>query len=264
MPRFNTILKLPFLTLIGILLCVPGVSVSQSKKIVENGAVFKFKRKWYKHNMVYGSLLQSDNGKQNVETMSGDTISFPTDSARKYYLPEQITLYDNGRYNYAKGKTKNLSIGMSRDHVNLDFVYGYRVNKHLDIGVGIGFDHNAFYFHTTNDFHDIRIVGSPLFIQSRYNMYFKRRCLYLKGKVGMNNNSEAGNITEINNGLVLEGGAGILFPSRINTRFYFEFSQYTSHAVGAANVASPDVLSDVEFDVWFHRFLFTLGVEFGK
>jgi hypothetical protein len=254
----------PFFFLIGLLFCAPVISFSQNDQLMENGAVFKFKRHWYKHNMVYGTLLQNDFNIQNIETVSGDTVSFPIDSARKYYLPEQITLCKNGRYHYASGKIRTFSMGVSRDHVNLDFVYGFRINRHFDIGIGTGMDHNAFSFYTVDDFHLVNIVGTPLYIQGKYNLYRKRRIIYLKAKVGMTNNSETANIVSVNNGIVMEGGIGMLFPSRLRSRFYFEFSQYTSHAKGIANVASSSILSDVEFDVWFHRFLFTVGVEFGK
>jgi len=264
MHRVFTLLKVPFALLICALLFAPISSVSQHNKVVENGAVFKFKRLWYKHNMVYGSLLLNDNDVQNIETTDGDTVSFPLDSARKYYLPEQIRLYNNGRYHYKKGKIKNLSFGVSRDHINIDFVYGFRLNKHFDIGIGTGMDHNSFEFFTSNDHHFINTVGAPLFVQGKYNFYNGRKCFYLKGKVGMTNNAENANIIRINNGLLLEGGVGMLFASRLRTRFYFEFSQYTSNAVGAANIPHPDILSDVEFNVWYNRFLFTLGVEFGK
>ena len=180
----------PFFFLIGLLFCAPVISFSQNDHLMENGAVFKFKRHWYKHNMVYGSLLQNDYTIQNIETVSGDTVSFPIDSARKYYLPEQITLCKNGRYHYASGKIKNFSMGVSRDHVNLDFVYGFRINRHFDIGIGTGMDHNAFSFYTVDDFHLVNIVGTPLYIQGKYNLYRKRRIIYLKAKVGMTNNSE--------------------------------------------------------------------------
>ena len=60
-------------------------------------------------------------------------------------------------------------MGISRDHVNLDFVYGYRINKHFDIGIGTGIDHNVFYFYTINDLHFVNIVGAPLYIQGKYN-----------------------------------------------------------------------------------------------
>jgi len=264
MPKMRITSITPFLFLIGLLFCVPVISHSQNDQLIENGAVFKFKRKWYKHNMVYGTLLQNDYTIQNIETVSGDTVSFPIDSARKYYLSEQIRVYKNGRYHYARGKIKTFSMGISRDHVNLDFVYGFRINKNFDVGIGTGLDHNAFYFYTLNDLHFVNIVGAPLYIQGKYNLYRKRKLFYLKAKIGMTNNAEVANIVSINNGVVMEGGIGMLFPSRLRSRFYFEFSQYTSHAVGFANIVSPDILSDVEFDVWFHRFLFTVGVEFGK
>ena len=105
-------------------------------------------------------------------------------------------MYKNGRYHYASGKIKNFSIGVSRDHVNLDFVYSYRINKHFDIGIGAGLDHNTFYFYTLNDLHFVNIVGVPLYIQGKYNLYRKRKLFYLKAKIGMTNNADDNGLYE--------------------------------------------------------------------
>lgn len=238
---------------------------AQKITIVENGAIYKFKYHKFKHHKrVNGALLSEDNSVKVIETIEGDTITFNLDSVRKAYLPDQIRLFSDGKFHYNDGKLNNYSLGLSDRHVNLDYSFSWRLNYKFEIGGGIGFHYNTFEFFTSNNAHYIDVISFPMFVQAKYAFTNYRKRLYLKGRVGYANNIETWNMASMKDGIMLEGGLGILFASKMRVRHYFELSQYTSYAKGSAELTDPDVLSDVDFAVWFNRFIFTYGIEFGK
>ena len=47
-------------------------------------------------------------------------------------------------------------------------------------------------------------------------------------------------------------------------KYYFELSQYTSSVSGTLENFEPTAISGIDFNVWFNRVVFTLGIEIGR
>ena len=78
------------------------------------------------------------------------------------------------------------------------------------------------------------------------------------------NNFKTFNVNSVNDGVMLEGGIGILYNSKSRRKFYMELSQYTVQATGTMRNNDPNGLGDIGFDLWFNRFVFTTGFFIGK
>jgi len=235
--------------------------VTQSSKIVDNGVIFKVRHQ----KKLVGELLSVNNNINTVVTSFGDTVDMPNHLIKKAYLSNQIFLFNNNRFHYKSGLIWNIGLGMSNFHINFDVGIRKRIFNRLDVGAGLGHHLNSFQFFTLKSDHFYEVLSFPIYLQSKYFINLGPKRFYVKGRVGYANNLRTWNIVDVKDGVLLEGGVGLMLPSKQRIKHYIEFSQYTSRAKGKLTpMNDPDILSDIDFDIWFNRFVFTYGIEFGR
>jgi hypothetical protein len=253
-------LKIIVFFLLVIFGCFTNVRIyAQNKKtVIENGGFIHLTD----GSILIGEILKTTSPYQ-IKILTGDTISVDAQFTSKLYLPDEIALYKKSKFHYKKGYLGSMENGFSNNHRNFDFGFSYLFNQY-EIGIGVGFHNNSFYFSTANSNHFGDVFSIPLYAKGAYflsNNYFKP---YVFGKIGYSNNFKTFDVNSVNDGVMLEGGIGISFTSKTRSKFYMELSQYTVKASGTMRNNDPNGLGDIGFDLWFNRFIFTTGFRFGK
>lgn len=231
---------------------------------VKNGAVFNIAG----GSKIQGELLSSDSV-YKVRLLDQSVYSINKSSVTSAYLPEDITLFANGKYNLNRGVALYLSTGINGNGAAFDIYGGYRLGNGFEAGMGFGFHENSFTIPVVNNnFNWYWVNSTPLYLSGKY--FFLRDKLinpYAKIQFGINNNRADWGITKINNGLMFETGVGVAFSGRRRTRMFCELLQYNTHAKGIANNEVWDwntgtVISntDINFNIWINTIMFRFGL----
>ena len=228
--------------------------------LLENGAIFKL----HDGSYLIGELVSYNESPYRLKILTGDTVTISPLITKKIYLPNEISIYQKGKYTYKEGLVISLSDGLSSDHNNFDVKAGYLFRNRFEAGAGFGIHSNSFWLQTISSNHFADVVSTAYYVHGKYFIYQSAKKVYATGKFGFANNHRNRQLTSVNNGITMEGGVGVLFASRKRSKYFLELSQYTSHAKGFLISNDVNALSDIEFDVWFHRIVFTFGIQFGK
>lgn len=215
-------------------------------------------------SVLLGELVSFNESPYKLHIITGDTVTINPLLAKRIYLPEEINLFDKGKWTYKNGLVFNMAIGMSNEHNNFDVDLSYLYRNKFSLGVGLGFHNNFFGVQTTSSFHVGDVRSNTFFAKGQYNILNRSYRIYATGKIGFANHNETNQIPTISDGILLEGGLGIMFASRKRAKYFLELSQYTTHASGVLINNDVNALSDIDFDVWFNRIVFTFGIQFGK
>ncbi len=238
------------------------VSFSQ----IPNGAIFHLPG----DNTVKGQLFVSDTA-YHLTLYNKTVLSFSKYDALKAYLPEEIYLFSNGKFNYKKGFLFGLEATSGINHVSSNLSVTYTPNFHgIEYGMNIGSHLNFVDFSAiTNwvwlDVSSFTVSG----LIKYYPLQTSLRRPYVKASVGHASNSIpnfAGNTT-IKNSAVLEFGLGYTFSSKSRTKWYVELTQYNMKINGTFtdNVNTNQGVAPItEFDIWLNRLMLRFGFVFGK
>ncbi len=236
------------------------LSFAQKNVPLENGSIF-----WLKDgSKIIGEFVDSDDFTTKTKIITGDTVSLEYDMIRRSYLYDDIALFNRARFQYKNSLLLNYSIGLSRDHFNMDLSLNKRINRKFELGIGGGIHHNTSYFQTPQFFYTIDVVSFPIFAQGKYFFGESAVQFYVRGRVGVANNIDTWQTQEVSRGITMEGALGATFPTKWRLKPYFELGQYTSRAAGVSQTFGTELFSDIDFKVWFNRVVFTIGFEIGK
>ena len=227
---------------------------------MENGAIFKL----YDGSILVGDLVSYNTSPYRLKILTGDTVTINPLLTHKIYLPNEINIYKKGRYTYKEALVVSLSDGVSSSHNNFDIKAGYITRNKFEVGLGFGIHSNSFWLRTISSTQFADIVSTTYFLHGKYFIYQGAQKYYVTGKLGYANNHTNRRLPVVTDGITMEGGVGVLFASRKRSKYFLELSQYTSHATGMLVSNDVNALSDISFDVWFNRIVFTFGVQFGK
>ncbi len=248
-----------FIFLFYLLTSLSGYTQNMSKP-QEKGAIFKL----YDGTIAVGKLLSFNESTYKLKIITGDTLTIDPFITTKIYLPEEINLYGKGRYSYKKGLKGSFAIGVSPEHSNFDFSGSYILNSKFSFGGGFGFHNNSFSIQTVSSAHWGNIFSRTYFVNGQFFFTNRAQRIYATGKLGYSDHRETRQLPILSDGIVLEGGVGLEFSSKNKVKYFIELSQYTSNAKGALVSNDVNALSDIEFDIWFHRIVFTMGIQIGK
>lgn len=236
-------------------------SYAQNKnKPQEDAAIFKL----YDGTVAIGRLLNHNESPYKLKIITGDTLTIDPRVTTRIYLPQEINVYGKGRYSYKNSLKGNFALGVSADHVNFDFSCSYINNNKFSLGIGFGFHTNSFFIQTISSNHRGNVNSRTYFVNGQYFFMDRAQRLYATGKIGFADHRESRELPTLSNGIVLEGGLGIEFATKNRTKYFLELSQYTSNASGVLVSNDVNALSDIEFDIWFNRIVFTMGMQIGK
>ncbi len=233
---------------------------AQKNQPIEGGTILKLKD----GARFVGTYEGQDEMGRLVKISNGDIITIRPSLIRREYHPDQISLYKKRKFHYKTGGAFNYSIGVADEHFNMDLSYSRHFTPRLELGLGIGFHRNSFWFTTSSDFHFVDVNSFPMYAQAKFDLTQGLRRIYVKGKAGYANNIMDWGMTSIKDGITLDGAIGVSFPSKGRFKHYVELSQYTSYAQGSHRNFSSNAVSDIDFNVWFNRVVMTWGFEFGK
>ncbi len=230
---------------------------------IKNGAVFR---------LVGGSLIQgellSSNSNFEVRLIDNSIYEVKKNSVTKAFLPEEITLFANGKYNLKKGFLFYYSSGFGTGLAGLNLAGGYQFGNQFEAGGGFGFHTNLFSIPVGNSINTFFNINSyPIFISGKY-FFLKEKLLkpYAKLLVGLNNNQTDWGISKINNGFMFETGFGLAFSGRKKTRFFTEILQYNTKVKGIAlsNQWDPNTgastNTDINFNLWINKIIIRFGL----
>lgn len=236
------------------------------KTQINNGAIFEI----IGGNVLKGELLSSDSTFK-VQLVDNSIFDIRKSSVTQAYMPEQIILFPSGKYNLRKGPVIYFSQSFSPNHFGVDIFGGYQFGNGFEAGFGFGYHLNSLNLPVANsNFQWIDLNSYPIYLGGKY-FIFKDKILkpYAKLNMGLNNNSPNWGVSLVKNGLMIESGFGLAFSGKKNLRAYFEINQYNSKARGTSVVENWDwntntLLSstDVDFNVWFNKITFRLGLFF--
>jgi hypothetical protein len=213
--------------------------------------------------VLLGKIIHTTSPYQIV-ILTKDTLTVEPMLTDKVYLPTDITLFGKSKFHYNRGLQFGFNTGFSVNHRRFDMELRYMFNKKWAVGLGLGFHNNSFSFSTANSNHNGDVRSIPVYVTGNYflsNTYFKP---YLKAKIGYSNNFTTFDVNSVSDGIILEGGLGVSFTSKTQSKFYLELSQYTTNAKGTMRNNNPNGLGDIGFDLWFNRVVFTFGYTFGR
>jgi len=258
--NYITMLKEIKLVLILLLLLVNGISYAQKNTPIENGSIF-----WLKDgSKLIGRVIEEKESVKQLEIITGDTVSIQSNLTKKFYLTDEISLYENAKFHYKKGILLTTSLGFSNNHFNADFSINNRFRNKFEIGMGIGHHYNDLWLNIPDGFVFLNINSLVTFVQGKFFLNNGSKRLYVKGKLGSAFNYSNWGISSMENGIMLDGALGVTFASRKRRKQYFEISQYTCNARGIVDDVRSNFVADVHFNTWFNRVVFTYGIEFGR
>lgn len=233
---------------------------------IKNGAIFHIAG----GSKIQGELLNSDTA-FNVKLLDNSVYTIKKNSVNRAYLPDEIILFPDGKYNINKGIYLYSSLGIGGiDHNSFDFYGGYMLGNGFEAGVGIGFHTNSFSIPITNGNAFFSVNSYPIYLSGKYFPLKKSKLRpYAKFLAGINNNSEndsfggiGSNIENLQSGPVIETGVGLLFSGRKRTRFFMELMQYNSYVKGTAFNFDPATNTSfpADFSIWINRIVFSFGM----
>jgi len=227
----------------------------------ENGSIFYLND----GSKLIGKVIYDFDDTKHIEIITGDTVTLQSGLINKQYLFDEVSIYNNARFHYKKGVLLNYSMGFARLHYNTDFSLNMRFDNRFEIGIGLGFHYNELDFRTSSSSHWLTVNSIPFFAQGKYILNDGNKRFYLRGKLAYAYNKlPSWNIISINNGVMLDGALGLMVSTKRRFKYYLELSQYTCSASGTLENFETNAISDIDFDVWFNRVVFTLGIEIGR
>jgi len=228
---------------------------------LENGSIFYLND----GSKLIGKVINDFDDTKHIEIITGDTVTLQSGLINKQYLFDEVSIYNNARFHYKKGFLINYSMGFSYIHYNTDFSLNMRFDNRFELGLGLGFHYNELDFITSSSSHWLTVNSIPFFAQGKYILNDGTKRFYLRGKLGYSYNKFASwDISNVKNGVMLDGALGLMVSSKKRFKYYLELSQYTSSISGTLENSEPTAISDIDFNVWFNKIVFTLGIEIGR
>lgn len=236
---------------------------SQQNKPVEGGYIFK---NWWAPNFV-GIPLDLDNSDQVYSAISptGDTIVMRNVKIRKLYTNEEVIAFSDRKFHYKKANLFEHSYTFGAEHFSWDFRYVKSLKFPLEVGIGAALQTNSLSFPTGSGYFWGNVLSLPTYLQASYKFLGNKNKLYLKGAIGLANNVNTWQISNVENHLFARAGLGIQFSSRNRFKHFFEIGQSYSGASGEAQTWNDEIIGNIKFsNIEFYRFTFTYGFQIGK
>lgn len=229
---------------------------------IENGAIFEI----IGGSTIKGELIDADSVFK-VRLPNETIVDIKKNGILKSWLPEEINLYPNGKFNYKKGILFNFDIGFSESHTSMNLLLTNSLENGFEYGLGLGYHYNFLDIPASNTWTWIDVNSLPIFLTGKYHLPIKTSFKpYVKASAGYSNNITSWTTTQVNDGVMFQGGIGVSFSTQKSTKWYMELTQYSLHAKGQAT--SFDVNfnpnTPINFDVWFNKIVFNVGFFFGK
>jgi len=228
----------------------------------------------YKNGIMYvGEKIEEKNDIVRLKINTKDTIRIDKNHLSKYYDSNNAIIFPNGKYFETDGNFWSFSFGFNalgilgtadqRVSTHLEIMYGHRLDKNLNIGVGAGFEFNealvsGFQFDTQ---------FSSLFVHGRYYITNNPKRLFVFSRLGFGfpaEENEEGISSEHSGGFNSLTGIGMHFASRKKSRFQLILGFYTQKTNGK-EFFIDNIGNEVEtnYDILIKRLMFKFGWEFG-
>lgn len=238
-------------------------SWSQKNKPVEGGYIFK---NWWAPNFV-GVPIDLDNSDQVYSAVSptGDTIIMRNVKIRKMYSDEEVYVFPDRKFHYKSANLFEHTYTFGAEHFSWDFRYMKSFRFPLEVGVGVGLQTHGLSFPTGSGYFWGNILSLPTYLQASYRFLGNRNKFYIKGAIGLANNVNTWQVSNVENHLFARAGLGLQFSSRNRFKHFIEFGQSYSGASGEAQAWDDNVIGNVTFsNIQFYRFTVTYGFQIGK
>ncbi len=228
--------------------------------------------------MIYsrdGSVYRGKIIKENAKiiqfvTLEKDTVSLPAKSVKKIKRSEDYLFLSNGRMYDIKGFFWAINLGFTPNSLftsddtrseHFEALFGWRINKQWTIGNGVG---SEFNISQVGGF-SVETTFTSLFLYGRYYFTDSRPRIFAFSRLGVGVVGQT-ETTETNNsqgGVQWQGGGGVHFASRRNTRFIISLGYYLQKANGT-QLFLDDFGNEVkiDFDILITRPILKLGIEF--
>jgi len=176
---------------------------------------------------------------------------------------ENISLYGGTKFHYTKGMFYSLNFGGNLTEFvdqtsQLDFIAGYRFNKKLAAGLGLGVSYNSTdAFGTFIDTNSI-----PVFAYGRYYPIDKRIKPFVAGKIGWAFPDRNAFNGDHEGGALFQPEIGVNFASRKRIRFLVSIGQQLQNIRGD-NLDFDGFGNPInsKFNLWFNRTVLKFGIE---
>ena len=220
----------------------------------------------YRDGSVFvGKLLNDKKLSMQMVISTGDTINLRLVDIKKIrHIDKDILLFGGVKYHYTNGLFFNLQIGSSLEDVDnqtsqVDFIVGYRFNKKLAAGIGVGNSYNStFSFGTWIDANAI-----PVFGYGRYYLPFDIKVRpFVSTKLGWSFPNQDAFNGDHQGGVLFQPEIGVNFASRKKTRFIISIGQQLQNIKGDLLNFDPfGNRIESKFNLWFNRTVLKFGIE---
>lgn len=228
----------------------------------------------YKNGIFYvGEKITEKENIIDLKINTSDTIHINRNELSRYFDNQNAIIFPHGKHHYTEGRFWNLSFGFNalgildtvdqRASAHLEVLYGRRLSRKLNVGIGLSFEFNEA---TVGGFQfDTQFL--TLFVSGRYYLNENSKRLFLFSKIGLGFPSEDNDesITiEYTGGFNSLTGIGIHFAARKKSRFLMKLGFYTQKTAGREFFLDP-IGNEIEtnFDILIKRLIFKFAWEFG-
>lgn len=172
---------------------------------------------------IKGTVLEDSEESTIIKMTSGTEISLPTNSIEKVRPgKENLTYFTNGKARKEIGYFGFIKTGILFPKLEnyywdsgatLNTVHGYRFNKNLAVGLGIGID----------NYEGINVI--PLYAHIRYEPWGKKVRPYISLDAGYGFPTGNDNFSTFDGGALLQPAIGLQFSARTGGGMFIEWGQ---------------------------------------
>jgi len=178
---------------------------------------------------------------------------------------KNISLFGGAKFHYTKGYFISVQFGgmnsddFSNETSQITLIGGYRFNKKLAAGLGLGAGYNStFSFGTGIDASTI-----PVFAYTRFYPFDKKVKPFVAGSLGWGFPDRNAWGADHAGGLYFQPEIGINFSSRRRIRVTLSIAQQIQHIKGS-DLSFDQFNNPItsNFNLWFNRTIFKLGIDY--
>ena len=197
---------------------------------------------------------------------TNDTVSLNKVNIKRIKRGDKnISLFKGAKFHYTKGFFMALQFGgmnsgdFDNETIELTLIGGYRLNKKLAVGLGIGVANNStFSFGTW-----ISATTTPIFAYARFYPFDKKVKPFIASSIGWGfPDRDPWAFFNHSGGLYFQPEIGVNFASRRRMRIKLSIGQQIQHIRGT-DINFDQFFNQVttKIDLWFNRTIFKIGLD---
>lgn len=218
-----------------------------------------------------GEVIEEQDTELQLRLADGNLITVNKYLVKEYFDHRDIKVFDGGKYQVFNGTFCHLSFGFNfgnlmgesdnRVSSTLPFQYLNHFTPRIAAGVGIGFE----FFESEVSGFDFNTQFVPLYAYGRYYINESKRRPFFYSRIGYGFKAEGEELqNEHEGGFQYQGGIGLLFASKSNTRFVLSLGYHFQKTSGMESfIDNFGNEISTRFKINIQRIILSIGMEFG-